>query len=80
MHLNRLMNNHFIDQHNNTLVNAVLAKFAHEHDSRELIRAVDKIKYSRRHHELMIAVMVLDQQNTLKKIMDEQRHCGDSFE
>ncbi len=76
MNSHRLMNSHFIDLNNNALVNALLAKSAHEHDSRELIRAVDKTKYSRQHNALVIAVMVLDQQNTLKKIMDEQRNCN----
>jgi hypothetical protein len=61
---------------NNALVNALLAKSAHEHSSKELMRVVDKTKYSRQHHALVIAVMVLDQQNTLKKIMDEQRNCS----
>ena len=76
MNSHRLMNSHFIDLNNNALVNALLSKSAHEHDSRELMRVVDKIKYSRQHNALMIAVMVLDQQNTLKKIMDEQRNCS----
>jgi hypothetical protein len=73
----RLMNSHFIDMNNNALVNALLAKLAHEHDSKELMRVVHKNKYSRQHHELVVAVMVWDQQNTLKKIMDEQRHCSE---
>jgi hypothetical protein len=76
MNSHRLMNSHFIDMNNNALVNALLAKSAHEHDSKELMRAVDKNKYSRQHHALVIAVLVLDQQNTLKKIMDEQRNCN----
>jgi hypothetical protein len=73
MNSHRLMNSHFIDMNNNALVNALLAKSAHEHDSRELMRLVDKTKYTRQHSTLMVAVLVLDQQITLKKIMDEQR-------
>ena len=76
MNSHRLMNNHFIDLNNNALVNALLAKSAHEHNSRELMREVDKTKYSRQHHALVIAIMVLDEQNTLNKIMDEQRNCS----
>lgn len=79
MNSHRLMNSHFIDLNNNALVNALLAKTAHEQDSREMMRVVDKTKYSRQHHALVIAVMVLDQQNTLKKIMDEQRNCSRSI-
>jgi hypothetical protein len=75
MNSHRLMNSHFIDLNNNALVNALLAKSAHEQSSKELMRAVDKSKYSRQHHALVVAVLVLDQQNTLKKIMDEQRKC-----
>ncbi len=78
MNSHRLMNSHFIDMNNNALVNALLAKSAHEQDSKELMRAVDKSKYSRQHRALVVAVLVLDQQNTLKKIMDEQRNCNRS--
>jgi len=76
MNSHRLMNSHFIDMNNNALVNALLAKSAHEQDSRELMRVVDKNKYARKHNALVVAVMVLDQQNTLRKIMDEQRNCS----
>ena len=76
MNSHRLMNSDFIDLNNNALVNALLAKSTHEQDSRELMRVVDKTKYSRQHNALVIAVMVLDQQTTLKKIMDEQRNCS----
>ena len=80
MNSHRLMNSHFIDMNNNALVNALLAKSAHEQDSKELMRAVDKSKYSRQHRALVVAVLVLDQQNTLKKIMDEQRNCNRSVQ
>lgn len=80
MNSHRLMNSHFIDLNNNALVNALLAKSAHEQDSRELMRVVDKTKYSRQHNALVLAVMVLDQQTTLKKIMDEQRNCSRSIQ
>lgn len=80
MNSHRLMNSHFIDMNNNALVNALLAKAAHEQDSKEWMRAVDKSKYSRQHRALVIAVLVLDQQNTLKKIMDEQRNCSRSIQ
>ncbi len=80
MNGHRLMNSHFIDTNNNALVNALLAKAAHEQDSKELMRAVDKSKYSRQHRALVIAVLALDQQNTLKKIMDEQRNCSRSIQ
>ena len=80
MNSHRLMNSHFINMNNNALVNALLAKSAHEHDSRELMRAVDKTKYTRQHGALVIAVLVLDQQTTLKKIMDEQRNCSRSIQ
>lgn len=80
MNSHRLMNSHFIDMNNNALVNALLAKSAHEHDSREMMRVVDKSKYARQHHALVIAVMALDQQTTLRKIMDEQRNCSRSIQ
>jgi hypothetical protein len=80
MNSKRLMDRHFIDINNHALVNALLAKSAHEHDSRELMRVVDKTKYARKHGALVIAVLVLDQQMTLKKIMDEQRNCSRSIE
>ena len=78
MNSRRLMNSHFIDINNNALVNALLAKSAHEQDSRELMRVVDKNKYAIKHNALVVAVMVLDQQNTLRKIMDEHRNCSRS--
>ena len=80
MNSHRLMNSHFIDMNNNALVNALLAKSAHEHDSREMMRVVDKSKYARQHHALVIAVMALDQHTTLRKIMDEQRNCSRSIQ
>ena len=76
MNNHRLLNSHFIDLNNNTVVNVLLAKSMHEQTSRELMRVIDHHKYSRKHQALVVAVMVLDQQNTLKKIMDEQRHSS----
>ncbi len=80
MNSNRLTNRHFIDMNNHALVNALLAKSTHEHDSCELMRLVDKTKYIRQHGALVIAVLALNQQITLKKIMDEQRNCCRSIE
>jgi hypothetical protein len=75
MNTQRLINSNFINSSNDALVNSLLAKFGREQDSRDLVKLVDKTRYSRQHNALVIAVMVLDQQNTAKKLVDEKRNC-----
>jgi hypothetical protein len=64
--------------HNDALVNAILAKSSREHDTREMVRLVDKSRCSRQHNAVVIAVMALNEHNTLCKLMNENRNANAS--
>jgi|GEM_PF-3629184 len=76
MNPQRLGHNAFIHAQDNALINSLLSKSSREHNSREMIKQVDKTRCCRRHHDLVIAVLALDEQNMLKRLVNENRHAG----
>ncbi len=76
MNPQRLGQNAFIHAQDNALINSLLSKSSREQNSREMAKIVDKTRCCRRHHDLVIAVLALDEQNMLKRLVNENRHAG----